>query len=490
MTAPTTAIAYYRRSKEDDPSEPGVAQQKKAVADFVARKGYQLVGEWSDSDRSGWDQHVERPGFDDLVANLGRASIVVAWSQDRLTRDVGVWATFVTLAKRAGVERIEYVSGGDVDLAAPGDLFTGGIMAAVSEFYSNQLSANVKRGLRARAESGQANGGQRSFGFAVVETPGGKYEWKVSLDHDPEEVALIWEAARRVLDGETTRAIAIDWNRRGVETVSGTAWNGTVLRQILTNPKLAGKRRIGHYERGDEGQRVYVVDSIVDAAWEPILDEKTFDAVSARLATKNRRRRSGRDLQRWLSGVVVCGKCGKGLRGKYDKGKAIYACPLTTEGGCGGVTIQAAPLEARALELIVEEALANVEALRARLSADDFSDERSALDRERLALIERRDALAASYAEGEIDPTTLRAVSDKIAGKLVDVETRLREIEPTPVDDLGLLDLDVEKATPYELRDLARLVFADLTILPAWRTGRIAAGDDLLRGRVEYAIAV
>jgi Recombinase len=43
-----------------------------------------------------------------------------------------------------------------------------------------------------------------------------------------------------VLRGESLRSIAMDWNERGIKTVGGVTWQGSMIRRVLMSPRIAG----------------------------------------------------------------------------------------------------------------------------------------------------------------------------------------------------------------------------------------------------------
>ena len=58
----------------------------------------------------------------------------------------------------------------------------------------------------------------------------------------PEHAALVRQAADRILAGDSLYRVVRDWNEAGVPSAKGTKWATTALRQMLTNPAIAGVR--------------------------------------------------------------------------------------------------------------------------------------------------------------------------------------------------------------------------------------------------------
>jgi hypothetical protein len=77
----------------------------------------------------------------------------------------------------------------------------------------------------------------RPFSYKIVRhdlREGGKRRWRiVGEELEPAEAEAIKEAAARVLRGESLRSIAMDRNERGVKTVGGCKWQGSLIRRVL-----------------------------------------------------------------------------------------------------------------------------------------------------------------------------------------------------------------------------------------------------------------
>jgi hypothetical protein len=67
-----------------------------------------------------------------------------------------------------------------------------------------------------------------------------------------------------VLRGESLRSIAMDWNERGVKTVGGGMWQGSMIRRVLMSPRIAGLKD----HRGE---------IVGEATWPAIIDRATHD---------------------------------------------------------------------------------------------------------------------------------------------------------------------------------------------------------------------
>ena len=86
---------------------------------MIADRGGVVVGTWSDPDASAYDEHVHRPGFDDVLAaaERGEIDVVVCWAVDRLTRQPSQMEAVIKLMRKSGL-RLVTVKEGELDLSA------------------------------------------------------------------------------------------------------------------------------------------------------------------------------------------------------------------------------------------------------------------------------------------------------------------------------------------------------------------------------------
>jgi len=187
-----------------------------------------------------------------------------------------------------------------------------------AQFERKQTGERISANFKSRAERGLWNGGQLPLGYKRDPTNAGRL-----LVHAKESktVKLIFKtflANRNLRDtclklneqGFTTKKYV---NGKG-ETVGGNHFTVQSLHHLLTNTTFIGQREINK-KRGDL--------RMVKASWAPIIDKKTFDIVQKQL-TKNRRSFKPDSWKTYaypLTGIAVCGECGKSLNGKSAHGK-------------------------------------------------------------------------------------------------------------------------------------------------------------------------
>ena len=293
-------------------------RQEKDCRELAERIGATVGAVFVDNDASAYSGRV-RPRYVALLEAIeARAvNVLIVWHPDRLHRSPRELEDFVDLVERTGCE-VRTVTAGDLDLATPEGRLVARITGAVARKESEDKSRRLRRKLRELRETGKPSG---RLGYP--------YDSGGALN--PERLAIVREVADRILAGESCGTIAADLTRRGVPTRSGGQWTHTSVRVMMRSPSLVSL--IMH-----KGELVGVGD------WPPALDRATWDRCGAAMVqTPKAATRSYT-----LSGIAVCGVCGKGLSGHAStiNGERVgrYRCD-SQKGGCGGVYIKQEFLE-------------------------------------------------------------------------------------------------------------------------------------------------
>jgi hypothetical protein len=201
------------------------------------------------------------------------------------------------------------------------------IKLAVAQQEAERISERVARAKRQLREAGYPTGGARRFGFQSD-----------NITPEPGEIAIVLEAAERVLAGASLGDLVRWLDEARVPTVKGMPkWERITIKRILLSPRM-----IGYIEH--QGKM-----TDIKAVWEPVMDRATFERVGQLLDPPERRRAPGWGSRvHLLTGIAVCGfpDCGNPLvaRPYYrDSSKPAsgrhtggYVCSKE-RGGCGRI---------------------------------------------------------------------------------------------------------------------------------------------------------
>ncbi len=268
----------------------GIGRQEEDCRRIVAARGW-VVGEvFQETASASPDSKKARKEWLRLLEAIQHHEFdaVVVWLEDRSNRSVVEAAEFVQICREAGVRVIIAGNETEYDFSDPEDVarFYGESARAQAELA--RIQKRILRSMRQLAEEGKdKGGGYRPFGYKAD---------RVTVDES--EAALLREAARRLLAGDSLRGICVDWNKKGVRTTTGREWENRVLRRALISPRVAGYR-----EHNGAG--------LVPAVWPAILDQKTWEGVKAILEDPARvSNNRGAPARYLLTGLLHCGKCG------------------------------------------------------------------------------------------------------------------------------------------------------------------------------------
>jgi DNA invertase Pin-like site-specific DNA recombinase len=283
-----------------------------------------------------------RKSYNKLMEDVEARKVdaIVVWNHDRLHRRPAELEEFFSKCDAAGLTRLASV-GGDKDLTNPDDVFMLRIMGNVGAIEVAKMRTRHKRERVQRAEKGLPNGGARPYGYS-----------KDGMTLNDEEAANIRDAADRIIRGETLYSIQQDWNKQGIvppgKVKDGKvhAWNDTVLKRIMTSPRIAGLRQHGREVIGQtkKGNPRYGDPIIVGpAAWPRIISPEERDQIIASVTQSDRQPRASHVYP--LRGILICDECGRFLDAIVQKHTRTYGCRKDA-GGCGRVTINADRTEA------------------------------------------------------------------------------------------------------------------------------------------------
>jgi DNA invertase Pin-like site-specific DNA recombinase len=396
------AAIYCRLSKAKDGDTTKVEEQERLCRALAAQRGLTVIDPpFTDNDvtaAKGNARSRPRPGYNALLAAItdGKVDAVVAWHTDRLHRNLSELEEYIAVCGqgRHGVPTYT-VKGGNLDLSTASGRMVAGILGSVAKNEVEHMSERMRAGHDRRRLQGivRAGGpGGRAFAF---ESDG--------VTQVPAECELVREAAARVLAGDGVSAICRDLTARGVVTTTGRPFGHGTLRKLLARPRYAG----------------LMPDGASPAAWPAVLERDTWELVRSVLDSRAAGYGHATNARRYLlSGIALCGACGKPLRFKASKGRGNgsyqtgYAC---AEPGCRKVWRDQAMLDAyvttRAVSRLAHPASPEPQVPAAPVLAAEFA----ALS----AQLAETDAALADHTRGAVG--ALLARRDGIERRLADL---------------------------------------------------------------------
>jgi site-specific DNA recombinase len=446
----TTAREYLRVSvdksgRERSPEEQHDDNERAAEANgWALGEPYRDVGSASRYANGG--NGTVRPGFDRLVADLERgrfgAGVLVLWEASRGSRRLSEWARFIETCEAAGVRIHVTTHQRTYDVSNARDRRTLQEDGTDSEYESAKTSGRSLRAAASSAVEGRPHG-RVPFGYRRVYDPAtGRL---AGQEKEPVEAAVVAELFDRLDRGHSLRAIARDFETRGVRSRTGKVFSAQHLRSLALGDVYRAKR----IHRGE----------LTDGKWDEIVPERQWLAVNRRLADPSRRTSKPGRAKHLLSLIARCDVCGGELTARYRRGSRDYVCR-----GASHVRVEADELDrfAEAVMLAYLSRPDNVE----RLVAPEAGDERLAAVRLELAGVRAElDDLGDRLGRGELSATTAARAEPRLLERLRAAEAREAELS-TPTVLRGILGPGDDIAHRWDLapiaarREVARLLLA------------------------------
>lgn len=464
-------VLYVRISSDPHGLEKGVDRQEKDCRALAAAMGWTVVRVFRENDTSAYKQktitlptgervrRVIRPQFREMLTLLGRrgADALIAYDLDRAARDPRDLEDLIDTKILTGFQVRSAT--GSLRLENDADIAMARVLVAMANKSSADTARRVKRASQQQAEDGRWHGGMAPFGYRMENS---------TLIVVPEHATLIRQAADRILAGDSLYRVVRDWNEAGVPSAKGTKWATTALRQMLTNPAIAGVRT--YRPVLDDGSLSKDVVLTSDGIWEPVLDPEVFEKVGQVIDVRGAAYRvEGRGRTRLypFSGMIRCGRCGIVMRKQQD----FYVCCMPERGTCSrrinfdqtNTVILAALLEAYSAPSILD-----------RLSgATTLSEE---VKHVQTQLVTDRSALSRlddDHYDGLVDRATWLRQRARIQDRITKNQALAAQAAPTlPVAafDLGTVATEWGEHTPAWQNQAARLLL-DRVIIHAHPKG-------------------
>lgn len=329
------AAQYVRMSTEHQ--KYSTENQAEIIAQYAARRGFEIVRTYEDSGKSGLKLEGRR-ALQQLIDDVrdGQADFEAV-----LVYDVSRWGRFQDADESAYYEFICREGGITVHYCAEQFENDGSLSAtiiksmkrAMAGEYSRELSAKVFTGQCRLIRLGFRQGGPAGYGLRRVlvdehgqvkaELARGKQKSlqtdRVILQPGPlEEVETVRRLFRMfVVQQRSESEIADVLNGEGLRTDLGRKWTRGTVHQILTNEKYIGNNVYNRISYKLKAKRVANPPDMwvrQDGAFEPIVEHDFFDAAHRIIQERSRRFTDQELLDRlsslladkgWLSGVVI-----------------------------------------------------------------------------------------------------------------------------------------------------------------------------------------
>lgn len=464
------AVLYARVSSKDQERDGfSIPAQRRLLKEYAHEHSLSTLKEFIDVETA---KEAGRRSFSEMLAflrgNRG-CRVLLVEKTDRLYRNLKDWVHIDDLDLEVHFVKEGVVLSAD---SRSTEKFMHGIKVLMAKNYIDNLSEEVRKGQREKAEQG----GWPSFAPLGYLNVLGK-DGKRAIEPDPERAPLILKAYEWYSSGELS-----------IKEVTRIARSAGLTFRKSRDPITTA--RVHHILRS----RLYTGDfewggRVYHGSYQPIVSMDLWQKVQDVLDDRLHRRPKKRKHSFAFANLISCGHCGGSVVGDIKKGRYVYYRCSGYKGKCPEPYVREEVLAERFGELLdgiaLEPAVIEWITQALRESHQDekrFHDEAiGRLHAEYTTLQNRLDGMYVDKLDGRIDNTFFDRMSVSWRGemeRIADAMEEHRTANRSYLDEgIRLLELGGRAAEmfraqePEKRRELLRYVVAGST----WKEGRLDA---------------
>lgn len=323
------AAIYARVSTEEQLTGYSIAAQMDACRKLCADRGWEVAAEFVEEGESG-KTFERRPQWQAFMqsAKAGALDVLVCHKIDRFSRAT-ILDSLQTLQDLKGMG-ITFTSASEpIDLTQPFGEFMLVSLLFFARHYLTNLSSEVTKGRRKRAESGKSNANRPPFGYK-----------RINGTDMPDEATryTIVAAFEQYAGGTQSDADIARWlNTQGARTLDNRSFSPMSVRELLINPFYCGYVRYRGIREALTNKRTKRKDTqIIVGTHEPIITRNLWEQAQAVRTARGGKRigiTSKQHRAYLLQGIAVCASCGVPMRCSCSaNGKLRYHCNAGNRG--------------------------------------------------------------------------------------------------------------------------------------------------------------
>jgi site-specific DNA recombinase len=303
------AVAYIRVSSREQELGFSLAAQRDYLETYARERGFEIIERFQESETA--KTAGKRPEFAKMLAYLKEhRCVILVEKTDRLYRNLKDWIALYDLKAEIHFAKEGSVISPD---SHSSERFLHGIKVLMAKNYVENLSEEIRKGMRTKAEAG-AFPSAAPLGYRNTD------DKSVGIEPDTATAPIVKELFEKAATGRHSGQELTRWARsRGLRSKKGHALaKDTIVQQVLRNPAYHGTFRWG--------QKLH------KGKYEPLISKAIFDRVQKVLSGRANTSK-GRVRDFTYSGMIHCQFCGGLLSGSLVKGRYIYySC--TGKKGC------------------------------------------------------------------------------------------------------------------------------------------------------------
>ena len=320
--------AIYARYSSDKQDELSIEAQVRACQEYADKNGYTITKVYADEAVSGKGSMTSRRRqYQSMLKDCAKGvfDTILIHKYDRIARNVG---EHVNLEMRLSEHNVSLIAVAQDFGSTKEAKIMKTMMWALSEYYIDNLSEEVRKGMKEIALQGLHTGGYPPFGYDVVDQ---KY---VINEEEAYYVRRIFECA---LNKTGFSDIISEMNSKGITGKRGKPIRYTQIYEMLRNRKYTGEYAYSLVEEKSRSTRRIKPNAIkIENALPKIIDKAVFEEVQKIM---DGRKQTGKKSNYLYSGLVYCGNCGAKMHGVTSERRGHKYRRFVCSNKCGIGTI-------------------------------------------------------------------------------------------------------------------------------------------------------
>ncbi|MBU1124358.1 recombinase family protein [Patescibacteria group bacterium] len=399
---------YTRKSSEsEDRQILSIEAQLRELRDLAEKEQLEIAASFEEA------KTAKEPGrivFAEMLAAVerGEAQGILSWHPDRLARNSVDGGRIIHLLDTGALKSLKFSSFWFE--STPQGKFMLNIAFGQSKYYVDNLSENVKRGIRQKLRCGE---------WPALAPVGYINNLKTKLiEVDSERASLIRKAFKLFASGDhSLRTLAKALKEIGLRSHKENVLSISSVHRMLQNPVYYGMiTRKGELYEGTH---------------EPIISKNLFDEVQMVIAGRARKKRK-RKHEYLFSGCMTCGCCACAITAERQKGYIYYRC-TKKKGKCDEKYLREETLLEQVRDIVeqvtlpddwAENMLIELDREKKLSTSDHWSTVRS-LESEKVIIEAKLDTLLDLHLEAGIDRTAYVQKKNALLNRKHDIEQKI-----------------------------------------------------------------
>ena len=305
MATPKYFLYTRKSTDEDDRQVLSLDAQETELMEFALRDRLDVVAAFRESQTA---KEPGRPIFNQMLARMenGEAQGILAWHPDRLARNSVDGGKIIYMADRGVIQALKFPTFWFE--ATPQGKFMLSIAFGQSKYFVDNLSENIRRGLRQKLRRGE---------YPAPAPIGYMNDLKShTIVKHPEKYRLVRKLFNLYATGE--------YSLKDLQRSSGLlSRNQKILPVASIRNILSNTFYYGVFKYNGE---------LHEGKHEPIITKKLFEAVQKTLSDRSRPKKPSQKTFPFRH-LLYCGECGCAISSEIQKGHTYYRC-TKKKGAC------------------------------------------------------------------------------------------------------------------------------------------------------------